>query len=122
MAQLTKAAFLSKWATLFADNSSREIGEEDMRDFRQDIADSFLAFDTTTYAPFVLIGNVDLSGDALPTTGGSGIGGTIVKGNSFRVSVGTTSGIGGTLFIDPNTEIIALQDNPTLPAHWWIRI
>jgi hypothetical protein len=42
MATLTTAAFLSKWATYFADNTSREISEEDMRDFRQDISDSFL--------------------------------------------------------------------------------
>lgn len=41
MAQLSKAAFLSKWDTLFADNSTRQISEADMRDFRQDIADSF---------------------------------------------------------------------------------
>lgn len=42
MAILTKAAFLSKWASLFADNSTRDISETDLRDFRQDIADSFL--------------------------------------------------------------------------------
>src|SRR5690606_22212954 len=41
MTQLSKAAFLAKWLTLFADNTSREISEKDMRDFRQDIADSF---------------------------------------------------------------------------------
>lgn len=42
MAQLTLDAFLSKWAGLFADNATRDISEEDMRDFREDIADSFL--------------------------------------------------------------------------------
>jgi hypothetical protein len=42
MAVLTKAAFLSKWSTLFADNSIRSISEQDMRDFREDIADSFI--------------------------------------------------------------------------------
>lgn len=41
MTQLSKAAFLSKWLTLFADNTTRDISEQDMRDFRQDIADSF---------------------------------------------------------------------------------
>src|SRR5690606_20081384 len=43
MAQLSKSAFLSKWNSLFADNSTRAISEEDLRDFRQDIADSFLS-------------------------------------------------------------------------------
>jgi hypothetical protein len=42
MAKLTKSAFLSKYASIFADNSTREISEEDLRDFRLDIADSFL--------------------------------------------------------------------------------
>ena len=42
MAQLTKVAFLSKQASLFADNTSRDITEQDLRDFRQDISDSFL--------------------------------------------------------------------------------
>jgi hypothetical protein len=41
MAVLTIAAFLSKYNTIFADNSTRNISEEDLRDFRQDIADSF---------------------------------------------------------------------------------
>lgn len=45
MAQLTKAAFLSKWAALFADNSTRDISEEDLRDFREDISDSFLSLE-----------------------------------------------------------------------------
>lgn len=43
MAQLSKSAFLSKWASLFADNSTRNISELDLRDFRQDISDSFLS-------------------------------------------------------------------------------
>lgn len=42
MSQLSLSGFLSKWAGLFADNSARDISELDMRDFRQDIADSFL--------------------------------------------------------------------------------
>lgn len=40
--QLTVSAFLSKWFSRFADNSSREISEEDLREFREDVADSFL--------------------------------------------------------------------------------
>lgn len=43
MAVLTKAAFLSKWSSLFADNSTRDISEQDLRDFRLDISDSFLS-------------------------------------------------------------------------------
>jgi hypothetical protein len=42
MTQLSKTAFLSKYATIFANNSTREISEEDVRDFRQDVSDSFL--------------------------------------------------------------------------------
>lgn len=45
MAQLTKAAFLSKWSSLFADNSTREISEEDLRNFRLDISESFLSIE-----------------------------------------------------------------------------
>jgi hypothetical protein len=41
MAVLTIAAFLSKYNLIFADNTTRAISEQDMRDFRQDIADSF---------------------------------------------------------------------------------
>lgn len=41
MAQLSKAAFLAKYAALFLDNSTRQISESRMREFRQDIADSF---------------------------------------------------------------------------------
>lgn len=40
MANLSKSAFLTKWGGLFADNNTGDISPEDMRDFRQDIADS----------------------------------------------------------------------------------
>lgn len=43
MAVLTPAAFYSKWVARFADNSSREISELDMREFSEDIKDSFAA-------------------------------------------------------------------------------
>lgn len=43
MAVLSKTAFLTKWASLFADNTTGEISEQDIRDFRQDISDSFLS-------------------------------------------------------------------------------
>lgn len=42
MAVRTKAAFLSQYNTVFADNTTREISEADLRDFRLDINDSFL--------------------------------------------------------------------------------
>jgi hypothetical protein len=42
MAQLNGTDFLAKWATLFADNTTGEISAQDMRDFRQDIEDSFV--------------------------------------------------------------------------------
>lgn len=43
MAQLSKAAYLTKWADVlgnFADNTSRQISEGDLREFAQDTADS----------------------------------------------------------------------------------
>jgi len=42
MAQLTAANFLSKFNALFADNTTGEISEGDMRTFTTDIKDSFL--------------------------------------------------------------------------------
>jgi hypothetical protein len=42
MAQLNQANFLSKWAALFADNTTGDISALDQRDFRQDISDSFI--------------------------------------------------------------------------------
>jgi hypothetical protein len=45
MAQLTKAAFLSKYLAIFADNATREITEQDLRDFREDLSDSSLFLD-----------------------------------------------------------------------------
>ncbi|HYG02100.1 MAG TPA: hypothetical protein VD927_06610 [Chryseosolibacter sp.] len=45
MAQLNKTDFKAKWATLFADNVSGDIGANDMRDLKEDISDSFLSID-----------------------------------------------------------------------------
>lgn len=42
MAALNTTDFLAKWLTLFADNTTRDISEEYLRDFRQDISDSYL--------------------------------------------------------------------------------
>lgn len=44
--KLTTPAFLSKWLALFQDNTNREITEAYMRDFRQDISDSFVNIET----------------------------------------------------------------------------
>lgn len=41
MSVLTAAAFLSKWTARFADNTTRDISEADMREFVEDIKDSF---------------------------------------------------------------------------------
>lgn len=41
MAQLSIDAFKTKWAIRFADNTTGEIAEDDMREFQADIADSF---------------------------------------------------------------------------------
>lgn len=45
MAQLSKSAFISKWTPIFADNTSGDITEQDLRDFMTDIKDSFVAED-----------------------------------------------------------------------------
>jgi hypothetical protein len=54
MAQLNGANFLSKWATLFADNTAGEISALDMRDFRQDLVDSFPNLLDDAYETFVV--------------------------------------------------------------------
>lgn len=41
MAQLTAQQFIQKYIGIFADNTTGQIGEGDLRDFAQDIADSF---------------------------------------------------------------------------------
>lgn len=48
MSALSKSDFLTKWALLFADNEMQNINELRLRNFRQDIADSFVS--TTTVA------------------------------------------------------------------------
>ena len=122
------AALYGSLGTTFPDNTTAQISEGDMRQFGQDQTDSLLfksdiVGTSGTPVPYVFCGNANLSTDLFPTTGGTGSSGAIKKGNSFRVSVGTTaSGISGTI-IDPNSEIIALVDTPgqTL-TNWWIRI
>lgn len=47
MTQLSRASFVSKWNGRFADNITREIEEEDLREFVEDVKDSF--FNITDY-------------------------------------------------------------------------
>ncbi len=70
MAQLSKSAFLSKYAGIFADNTMRAISEGDMRDFRADIADSFLLYVEST--PLIWGGLWGFPGGALPTAAKAG--------------------------------------------------
>lgn len=72
MAQLTKSAFLSKYLSIFADNSTREISEQDMRDFREDIADSFI--NISDASPLTWGGLWDWPADAFPNPA---LGGTL---------------------------------------------
>lgn len=68
----------------------------------------------------VFCGEVDLSSNAFPTTGGTGAFGGIKKGNVFRVTVPGT--ISGTV-IPVNAEIMAKVDVPgQTVSNWWIRV
>lgn len=68
----------------------------------------------------VFCGEVSLSSNLFPTTGGTGAGGGIKKGNVFRVTAAGT--IDGNL-IPVNAEIMAKTDVPGQTyANWWIRI
>lgn len=66
-------------------------------------------------------GTFSLAANAFPTTGGSGSGGAIQEGNTWDISASST-----TLFDPANpgniifagAVIRALQDNPSLDAHW----
>ena len=60
-------------------------------------------------------GNWDASGNVFPTTGGSGVGGAILKGDLWFVSVAGT--LGGTSVVVGN-NFRALVDNPTLTTDW----
>lgn len=70
MAILTPAAFFSKWTSRFADNSTRDISESDMREFAEDLKDSFQSIlggtvITSWKDPVVVAttGNIVLSGE-----------------------------------------------------------
>lgn len=55
MAILTEAGFISKWVSRFADNSTREISESDIREFAEDIKDSFFCIEDDAYASFAVV-------------------------------------------------------------------
>lgn len=121
MAALSTTAFLAKWATLFANNSSRDISEEDVRDFRQDIADSFMnVVDRSITGAIVLLADYDASTDLFPDTGvGSSSDGSIKKGDAFPVSV---AGSPGGFFIDAGAWLVAKVDNPGQTDANWRRL
>jgi hypothetical protein len=60
-------------------------------------------------------GNWDASGNVFPTTGGSGPGGSILKGDLWFVSV---PGILGVTSVVVGNTFRALVDNPTLSSDW----
>lgn len=70
MTQLSKTAFINKYTGIFADNGIRAISEADIREFKDDIADSFQtitgATAITSWKDPCLIattGNITLSGE-----------------------------------------------------------
>lgn len=61
-------------------------------------------------------GNYDASGNAFPTTGGSGTSGAILKSDVWVISVAGTL---GTKAVTPGTVVIALSDTPGQTASNW---
>jgi hypothetical protein len=63
---------------------------------------------------------VDISGNAYPTTGGSGTGGAILAGDQFPVSVGGNLDLGtGVEPVPAKSILVALVDTPgSTPANW----
>lgn len=95
MAVLTVAAFLSKWEALFPTTGNREITASRMRDFRQDIADSFqpVAGQTTVESwkspcAVATTGNITLSGEQT-------IDGVLTSGSRVLVKNQTTQSQNG---------------------------
>jgi hypothetical protein len=119
MSALSKTAFLSKWAGLFADNTSRDISEEDIRDFRQDIADSFLNIvDRVVTNTVVLMSSYNASTNLFPAAGtGSASDGAIKKGDLYPIGTGGTLG-GDTYAV--GDLVLALTDAPGQTAGNWL--
>lgn len=117
MAVRTKDQLLALYGslgTIFADNTTRAISEEDMRNFGQDLADS-LSFAADIY----FRGPFDASvTDVYPSTGGSGTGGAVMAGDEWYVSVvGDNTDYGGTMPL--KTTLKALVNSPGQTASNW---
>lgn len=80
------------------------------------------AYATISYADSLVVGllddrgNYDASGDAFPSSGGSGSGGAILKGDLWTISVAGT--LGGTA-VTPGDLVRALVDSPGSTASNW---
>jgi hypothetical protein len=102
--------------TQFPDNTTGDITELIIRTFGEDVFDSLLfEYDNSVWRD---CGNVDLSSNLFPTTGGKGVGGAILKNNTFDVTVqGTPAGMTEPILV--GCTIRALADTPgqTL-ANW----
>jgi hypothetical protein len=86
MAVLTNAAFLSTYSSIFADNATREISELDMRNFRQDIADSFLnKTDGGTVSGTLIVGSTKYNVSAIRQIVNTG---TSVSAEMGRIMIG----------------------------------
>jgi hypothetical protein len=119
MAALSTSAFLSKYATLFADNSTRDISELDVRDFRQDIADSFLnSVDRDVAEAIVLMGSYDASTNLFPDVGaGSAADGSIRAGDIYPIGTGGT--LGGNAYVAGDL-VLALTNAPGQTTGNWL--
>jgi hypothetical protein len=111
-----KALYANSSGGSFISNGIGAITAAIMRLFTEDIADSYLnQYDTSVWRD---CGNVDLSSNAFPTTGGTGSGGAILKNNTFDVTVtGTPSG--ATEPIPVGAMIRALTDSPGQTLSNW---
>jgi hypothetical protein len=122
MAQLNNTDLEGKFNNgttgLFKTNITGAIGSDDARALVEDVTDSYLnIFDNTVWRD---CGDVDLSADLFPTSGGTGAAGAILKNNTFDVTVEGTPG-GALEPILVGCTIRALVDTPgqTL-ANWRI--
>lgn len=115
MAVLTKASFDSKWTAKFADNATRDITEEFMREFKQDISDSTL-FIRDIYFPGVAIATGTNSyvstlsfGSSLPgygSTTGAMVIFVLFQNGSTGASTINVSGLGvRKIYIDESTQV-----------------
>jgi len=102
MANLTKAAFKSKYAGIFADNSTRQISEADMRDFKDDIADSFLNDSDVTAVSWG--GSWSFPGDEFPNP---------IKEGTLYVATGNHGELGDPDYVQEGTWFVSIIPNAT---------